>query len=290
MKAPPFDYHAPTTAPDAVALLAEYDGDAKVLAGGQSLLPLLALRMSDVGNLVDVGRIPGLSGIERRDDTVYVGGTATHSALGRSPVIAAVPLLARAVPLIGHGAIRNRGTVGGSVAHADPAAELPAVLLALEATVETLSPRGRRTLQAAEFFTGVWSTVLEPDELLTGLSFPVWTGRCGFAVEEFSRRHGDFAIAGAAVAIRVNGAGTVDRCAIALLGMGGTPLRATAAERSAIGGTPGGDTAEEVGRAAVQDLRHVPSDVHGTATYRTRIGAAMVTRAWCRASEEALHD
>jgi aerobic carbon-monoxide dehydrogenase medium subunit len=275
MKPPPFDYLAPATAEEAVALL---DGDTKILGGGQSLIPLLALRMSDVPALVDVSRVPGLSGVERRGETVHIGGTTTYRALGRDPVVAAAaPLVARAVPLIGHDAIRSRGTLGGSVAHADPAAELPAVALALDAAVETLSPSGRRTLPAADLFTGVWTTVLEPDELVTGLTFPVWPEASGFAIEEFARRHGDFAIAGAAVAV------TAGRCAIALFGMGSTPVRAQVAEKAAVEGAP----AAEVGRLATEGLSGVPTDAHGSAAYRRRVGAALVEKAVARAREEA---
>ncbi len=173
---------------------------------------MLALRLAVFDRLVDVGRITALSGIERRGDALWIGAGTTDAAVERDAgVAAAAPLLARATPLIGHLQIRNRGTVGGSLAHADPAAEYPAVALALDAELEILSPGGARVVPAADFFTGLWSTVLAPDDLLVGVSFPVWQGRCGFAVEEFARRHGDFAIAGAAVAVELDGDDTVAR-------------------------------------------------------------------------------
>jgi len=203
-----------------------------------------------------------------------------------------VPLLSRATPLIGHFQIRNRGTIGGSLAHADAAAEYPAVALALGATVEALSPRGTRTIPAAEFFTGIWTTALEPDELLTGVSFPAATGRQGFAIEEFARRSGDFAVAGAAVAVRLDPDGRVSASGIGLFGLGPTAARAAAAE-AAVAGTvvagPGASDIDpaEVGRAAVADLDAVPSDLHGTASYRKKVGAAMVARAWEQAVKEA---
>ena len=198
MKPAPFEYHAPDTAADAAKLLAELGDGAKVLAGGQSLIPMLALRLAVFEHLVDIGRIAELKGIERRDGALWIGAGTTQATVEASAEVAsAVPLLARATPLIGHFQIRSRGTLGGSIAHADPAAEYPAVALALDASMEVVSPKGRRTIAARDFFDGLWSTSMEPDELLVGVSFPIWSGRSGFAVEEFARRHGDFAIAGA---------------------------------------------------------------------------------------------
>jgi carbon-monoxide dehydrogenase medium subunit len=199
----------------------------------------------------------------------------------------AVPLLARSTPFVGQFQIRNRGTVGGSLAHADPAAEYPAVALALGATLETLAPDGPRTIAAAGFFTGLWSTALDADELLTGVSFPVWSGRCGFGFEELARRHGDFAIAGAAVALELDDQDRVVRCGIGLLGLGPTPVRAAAAEAGAAGEGIGEIDAGELGRVAVAGLDAMPSDVHGSPAYRARVGAAMVARAWTAAVGEA---
>jgi aerobic carbon-monoxide dehydrogenase medium subunit len=343
VKPAPFDYHVPASAKEAVELLAELGDGAKLIAGGQSLIPLLALRLAAFEHLIDVSRLAELRGIHRRDDigpawaddvpavagagpgigqpgrSVWIGAGTTEAAIGRSPLVAAdVPLLARATPLIGHFQIRNRGTIGGSLAHADAAAEYPAVALALDAVIQTLSPRGQRSIPAAEFFTGIWSTALEPDELLTGVSFATPAGPAGFAIEEFARRPGDFAVAGAAVAIELEPEGEVDapastgrgagsagpavarpgagrpvrRCRIALFGLGPTPRRAAAAE-SAVRGAPAGDAAtdaraRDIGRAAMADLDSVPSDLHGPAAYRTRVGAALVAAAWRRAIEEAI--
>jgi carbon-monoxide dehydrogenase medium subunit len=291
VKAAPFAYDAPTTANEAVSLLAQHGDAAKVLAGGQSLIPMLALRLAFFDRLVDVGRIQELQGIERRGDALWIGAGTTDAAVERSPeVAAAVPLISRAAPFIGHVQIRNRGTVGGSLAHADPAGELPAVALALDAELEVLSTGGMRRVPAAEFFTGLWSTALAADELLVGASFPVWSGRCGFAVEEFARRHGDYAIAGATVAVELGADDVVRRCAVGLIGMGSTPVRAASAEAMAVGNAVDAVDSDELGRAAAADATDAPSDQHGNADYRRRVGAAVVARAWSRAIEEASGD
>ncbi|TDV55347.1 FAD binding domain-containing protein [Actinophytocola oryzae] len=288
MKPAAFDYHAPTGLTEAVSLLAELGDDAKVIAGGQSLMPLLALRLAFVEHLVDLHRVEEMRGIDRRADSVWIGAGTTQATIERSADIAeAVPLLARATPLIGYFQVRNRGTIGGSLAHADAAAEYPAVALTLDAEVEAASPSGRRTIPAAEFFTGVWSTDLAEDEILTGVTFPLWRGRSGFAVEEFASRHRDFAFAGATVAVELDGDDRVRRCAIGLLGLGPTALRARAEEAELTGRHVTEITAEDVGQAAVSGLDSVPSDHNVPAEYRKRVGAAVVARAWHRAIQEA---
>ena len=290
MKPSAFEYHAPTTGAEAVGLLADLGDDAKVLAGGQSLIPMLSLRLTAFEHLVDVARIEDLRGIHRGNGAVVIGaGTVDTAVEASAEIAAAVPLLAQATPWIGHFQIRNRGTVGGSIAHADPSAEYPAVVLALDAEMEALSPRGRRRIRAADFFTGFWSTDLQPDELLVNIRFPMWTGRCGFGVREFARRHGDFAIAGAVAAVELDAHDRVRRCAISLLGLGATPLRATAAE-NALQGQSADVSPDEVGRLAVSQASEAPSDLHGSAEYRKRVGAAMATRAWIDAIRRAADD
>jgi len=287
MKPSAFDYHAPERVDEAVTLLGELGDEAKVLAGGQSLVPLLSLRLAYFDHLVDVGRIAELRGVRHEPDALVVGATTVDAAVEHDAEVAArVPLLARATPLVGHFQIRNRGTVGGSIAHADPAAEYPAVALTLDAEMEALSPRGVRRIPASAFFDGIWTTALAPDELLAGVRFPVWSGRSGFAIREFARRFGDFAIAGAAVAVQMDADDRVERCAIGLFGLGPTPLRATAAEHAALG-QKADVSAEELGHAAVSDVHDIPSDLHGSSAYRRRVGAAMVSRAWNEAIEEA---
>ena len=287
MKPAPFDYHAPASVDEAVALLAELD-EAKVIAGGQSLAPLLNMRLSYVDHLVDLRRVDALRGIERRDGELWLGAATTQTAIERSHEVAAsVPLLAAATPLIGHFQIRNRGTIGGSLAHADPAAEYPAVALALDAQLEVASPQGNRVVPAAEFFTGVWTTALGDDDLLTGVRFPVWDGRCGFAIEEIARRHGDFAVAGACVAVQLDGDDVVRRCRIALFGLGPATSRAAAAEELATGSAAAQVDERALGEAAVAPLDAIPEDQNGSADYRRHVGAVVVARAWRRAIEEA---
>ncbi|MCP2624208.1 FAD binding domain-containing protein [Mycolicibacterium smegmatis] len=288
MKAAPFAYHRPASVTDAVALLGEYGDDAKILAGGQSLVPMLAMRLTHFDNLIDISRVHELTDIDRIGDEVRIGAATPHAFVGLDDEVAeSVPLLTLATPHIGHFQIRTRGTLGGAIAHADPAAEYAAVALALDATIEATSARGVREIPAAEFFTGLWETALASDEILTAVRFPVWSGRCGFAVQEFARRHGDFAIAGAVVGLQLGDDDRVTRCGIGLLGLGSTPLRATAAEAAVLGGQVGAVTPEEIGRLALSDLTEIPADLQGTAEYRRRVGATMVARAFEQARTQA---
>jgi carbon-monoxide dehydrogenase medium subunit len=288
MKSAPFDYHRPDCAAAAAQILAEFGEDAKILAGGQSLVPMLALRLAYFDHLIDVSRLDELKGIERRNGDVWIGAGTTDAAVGADEqVCAAVPLLTRVTPYIGHFQIRSRGTLGGSIAHADPAGEYPAVALALDAEMEALSPTGSRQIPAADFFTGLWESALGPDEVLTGVRFPVWAGRCGFAVQEFARRHGDFAIAGAVLAVELDGDDQVARCGIGLLGLGSTPRRAVGAEAAVVGRPVGDVDADDVGRLAMTGLDDVPTDLQGSVLYRTKVGAALVARAWAEATNEA---
>lgn len=291
MKPAPFEYHAPETAAGAAKLLAELGDGAKVLAGGQSLVPMMALRLAVLEHLVDIGRIAELKGIEHRDGSLWIGAGTTQAAIEASASVAsAAPLLAKATPLIGHFQIRNRGTLGGSIAHADPAAEYPAVALALDASMEVVSPKGRRTIAASDFFNGILSTSMAPDEILVGVSFPIWNGRSGFAVEELARRHGDFAVAGAAIGVQLDSGDRIQRCAISLFGIGSMPERAKAAEAALVGHPVTDVEPAELGRLATAWLESVPSDLHGSAAYRKRVGAAIAARAWSKAAAEARHE
>jgi aerobic carbon-monoxide dehydrogenase medium subunit len=288
MKAAPFAYQRPGSVKEATDLLDEFGDDAKVLAGGQSLVPMLAMRLTHFENLIDISRIDELQSIDLCDDGVRVGAGTPHAFVGMDDEVAdSVPLLTLATPYIGHFQIRTRGTLGGAIAHADPAAEYAAVALALDAQMEAASSAGTRQIPAAEFFTGLWETSLQSDEILTAVKFPVWGGRSGFAVEEFARRHGDFAIAGATVAVAVDDHGRVERCGIGLLGLGSTPLRGSAAENAVVGEQADAVTAEDVGRLAIAGLSEIPADLQGSAQYRSRVGTAMVARAWAAAVRQA---
>ncbi len=286
MKAAAFDYHRPASVDAAVGLLAELGDEAKVLAGGQSLVPVMAMRLGRPEHIVDVNHVAELEGVTRSDGTLRVGALTRHRALDRDEVIGhAVPLLARAAPFIGHFQIRNRGTLGGSLAHADPAAELPAVVVALDAEIETRSVRGSRRIPAADFFVSAFMTALEPDELVTAVHLPVWGPGCGFAVAELARRHGDFAIAGAACGVAVED-GRVSRAAVGLIGMGSVPVRARQAEQALSGASVAEVDLAGLAHDAVATLQP-PSDVHGSGAYRRRVAAHMIARALGRALAEA---
>jgi aerobic carbon-monoxide dehydrogenase medium subunit len=283
MKPAPFEYHAPESVSDVTALLAEHGDEAKVLAGGQSLVPMLALRLTRFEHIVDLNRVDDLRGISRANGTLTVKAMTTQRTVEHDAAAGqAVPLLAEAIPLIGHFQIRNRGTVGGSIAHADPASELPAVALALDAELEVAGAGGTRRVPASEFFVGTWTTTVGEDEILSAVHFPVWSGRVGFAVEEVARRSGDFALTGVVAAVELDDAGAVSRSGISFLGMAPTPVRARQAEQALVGTTPTTAELEELGRLAVDDTEPT-ADVHASAAYRKHVGAHLVVRALDRA-------
>ena len=286
MKPAPFDHHSPTTVAEAIDLLARTDGEAKVLAGGQSLIPILALRLTRFDHLIDLRLIEPLRCIERVDGSLRVGAMTTQAIAESDPdVAAAAALLAAAIPHIGHFQVRNQGTIGGSIAHADPAAELPAVALALDARMEIAGPDGAREVAAQEFFLSTFTTCLDEAELLVAVRFPEWDPGSGFALEEIARRHGDFAIAGAACGLTVTD-NRISRAAISMFGMGSTPLRAETVEAALRDTDPADIDLIEVGRTAVRDL-DPPDDLHGSPEYRRQIGAVAVTRALRHALQEA---
>jgi carbon-monoxide dehydrogenase medium subunit len=269
VKPPPFEYVAPTSLEEAVAALAEHGEDAKVLAGGQSLIPLLSLRLARPTALIDLNGVTELSSIQVNGST-SIGAMTRHRAIERSADIAkAVPLLAAAVPYIGHAAIRTRGTIGGSLAHADPAAELPAVALALDATFDVTSTRGTRTIAAADFFDGYFTTSMAPDEILTGVTFPTAAAGTKVSVQEMARRHGDFAMAAVVASVSADG-----DTRLALVNVADRPYRATAAEQAANAGAP----VEEIADLATRDLEPV-ADLHASSAYRKHVAGVLVRRA-----------
>jgi carbon-monoxide dehydrogenase medium subunit len=285
VKAAPFEYHAPQTLDEALGLLAEFGDEAKLLAGGQSLVPVLALRLARFEHLVDLNRIPALRYIDASNGVTRVGAMTTHATIGGSAEVRGrVPLLAEATPYIGHFQIRNRGTIGGSLSHADPGAEYPAVALALDAEIVLASARGTRTVPAAEFFTGTFTTVAEPDEVLTEVRF---AGRPqGCAVLELARRHGDFALAGVACAVELDSAERIASLRLALFGVASTPVRATTAEQAACGTAAGALDPEAVGRAALAGVS-CTSDLHADAGYREQVAAHLAAQAVRLALAEA---
>ena len=270
-------------------MLAEYGDEAKPLAGGQSLVPMLAMRLARFDHLIDLNSVLSLAGVEHTDDGLRIGAMTRQATVGADRLVAnRAPLLAMATAHIGHFQIRNRGTVGGSLAHADPAAEYPAVAAALDARLEVASVRGTRLIDAAEFFDGAFATVLDGDELLVAARFPAWNGPNGFAFEEVARREGDFALAGAAVGIELDTAGIIRRASIGLLGVGGSPVRAAEAEAALVGcRAEGGDLDEaDIGLLALAGSEPT-DDIHASASYRRRAGAVIVARAVAAAARRA---
>jgi carbon-monoxide dehydrogenase medium subunit len=287
MKPPSFDYVAPLALDEAIASLGRYGDSAKVLAGGQSLVPMLNLRLAGPGALVDINGLQELSGLTAWDTGLAIGAlvrqsTLEHSALAKQRL----PLLTEASAYVGHPAIRHRGTVGGSLAHADPAAELPAAMLALEATLVARGPRGLRSVPVAEFFSGYLSTVLGPDELLTEIRVPGVPPGTGSAFLEVSRRSGDFAMCGAAAVVTLNASGRCDRVRVALCGVGNGPVRARSVEDALIGEVPGGPLLDEAAQRVLSEI-DPPSDIHGSAAYRRKLAVVMTRRAIALAAQRA---
>jgi aerobic carbon-monoxide dehydrogenase medium subunit len=287
VKMPAFCYHRPSTVDEAVALLAEYGADAKILAGGQSLLPLLALRLSHPEHLIDIGRVEGLGTLEAGPGGLTVGAAVSHAHVERSPATGgAAPLVAAAIPHIGHRAIRNRGTVCGSLAHADPAAELPAVALATDAELVARSATGARTIPAAGFFLGYLTSALGDTELLSAVRFPPWPASTGWSVQEVSRRHGDYALIGLAAVLGTGEDGRIERAALAFFGAGSTPMRASTAEQVLIGEQPGPAAFAEAA-AVVSRTLDPPGDNHASAAYRAHVARILTRRCLAEAASRA---
>ncbi|HEY2332392.1 MAG TPA: FAD binding domain-containing protein [Acidimicrobiales bacterium] len=287
LKTPRFDYHAPETLEEALALLAEHGDEAKLLAGGQSLVPLLAMRLARPAQLVDLGKVASLDGLQIDDGHVSVGAMVRERTVERSAVVAErVPVLTEALPYIGHVAIRNRGTIGGSLAHADASAELPAVAIVTEATMVVRRASGERTVDAASFFLGHFTSALEDDECLVEIRFPSTAPGVGWAFEEVARRHGDFAIVGTAAMVALDGAGAVAGARIAQMGVGDRAVRAGEAEAALVGATPTPEVIADAAREATAGLEPA-SDIHGSSEFRRHLATVSVRRALTRAVERA---
>lgn len=278
MKPPPFEYSAPNDLEEALVLLRELGDDARPLAGGQSLIPLLSLRLAQPSHLIDLAGVHELVSIGTENGDLVLGAMVRERAGERHQEVRRLaPLLVEALPFIGHPAIRSRGTIGGSLAHADPAAELPAVALALDAQLVAQSQeRGPRTIKAADFYTGFFSTALAPDELLTAIRIPAPTSGTGSAIAEVARRHGDFAVVGALAVVRLE-AGQMSDVRVVLTGVSDTPVRATAAESVLLGAEPTDEALTEAAGQVSRDLSP-PADLHGTSAYRRHLAGVLTRR------------
>jgi CO/xanthine dehydrogenase FAD-binding subunit len=288
VKPAPFDYHAPATLAEAIALLREHGDAAKLLAGGQSLVPMLNMRLARPGVLIDLNRVAGLSYERQEGDTLAIGAMTRHAEVERSALVARLqPLLTEAMTQVGHIQIRNRGTIGGSLVHADPSAELPAVLVALDGCVRVAGPGGEREIAAADLFLMYFTTSLQADEVLTEVRLPVLPARTGWAFEEVARRHGDFALVGVAVTLTLDEEGGISAGRIALTGVGMTPVRAASAEARLAGRRPSAETFAEAA-SAVRDEIEPDTDIHATADFRRHLAGVLTERALGRALQRAL--
>jgi carbon-monoxide dehydrogenase medium subunit len=288
MKPPSFEYAAPSTVGEAVSLLQQHGGEAKILAGGQSLMPLLNMRFARPTALIDLRRVANLDTIREENGGLAIGAMTTKRAVERSALIKTrQPLLHGATLWIAHPQIRNRGTVGGSMAHADPAAEYPAVALALDAEFRAVGPGGERTVPAEDFFVTYLTTALDENEVLTGVRVPALPERTGWSVQEVARRHGDFAMVGAAITLTRGGAGRCSDVRIVLFGVGPTPLRARGAEQIVVGEAPDEAVFAEAGRRVNDELDEPLSDVHASAEYRRALAQVLLRRGLAEAADRA---
>jgi carbon-monoxide dehydrogenase medium subunit len=287
MKPARFEYVAPRSEDEALAALAQHGDAAKILAGGQSLIPMMNFRLAQPAVVIDINRLAGLAYVRPAADGVAVGALARQHAVERDPTVSArLPILAEACRLIGHLPIRHRGTVCGNVAHADPASELPAVMLAAGAEMVAASRHGRRTMAADQFFTGPLTTALRPDELLAEISMPGLPQRTGGAFVEMSRRAGDYALVGVAALITLDQAGRCERARLALCGAGPIPVRALDAEAALQGERPEGRALDEAAQRAAASTSP-PSDIHASAGFRRKLAAHFTREAIALAARRA---
>ena len=278
MKPPAFEYVRVGTTEEAVAELARDGEDTKLLAGGQSLMPMLNMRLAMPRRLIDLNRVGELEYIREREDGVAIGAMTRQRAVEKSALVARqVPLLADAMPWVGHFQIRNRGTIGGSLAHADPAAELPAVAVCLDARVTVRGPDGSRTLTSEQLYQSYFTTTLASTEILTEVWFPAAPARTGHAWLEFARRHGDYALVGVAAAIMLE-EDSVAEARLALTGVGARPVRARDAERRLVGRRPD-DAALADAAERVKQVTEPQSDIHASAEYRRHLAGVLTLRA-----------
>jgi carbon-monoxide dehydrogenase medium subunit len=275
MKPPDFEYARPASMEEAVRLLAASDGEGKVLAGGQSLMPLLNFRLATPGLLIDLNRVPGIAGVRQQDGQLAIGAmTRMRQVETDASVRSSVPLLSTAAAWVGHVQIRNRGTLGGSLAHADPAAEIPAILLLLDGQVAVSGTAGARTIGAADFVVDTFTTSLRPDEIVTEVRIPIPLPASRWGFREFAQRRGDFALAGAATRLDLGPDGDVGAASVVVFGRWDRPVRAQAAEAALVGGRPSRTLASHAAQLAADEASI--DDPRSDASYRRSITECMV--------------
>jgi carbon-monoxide dehydrogenase medium subunit len=266
----------------------QHEGEAKVLSGGQSLVPLLNMRLARPAMLVDLARVPDLDYVRGEGDGLVIGAMTRQRTVELSPLVQAQhPMLHAGLLLIAHPQNRNQGTVGGSLAHADPAAELPALALALDASFRAVGPAGERSIAAADFFLTYLTTALEPSEILTAVRFPTLPGRTGWSIVEVARRHGDFALAGVVAIVALQPDGRCASARLVLFGVGATPIRAHAAEGLLVGQVAEPAVFARAGTQAAADLDEPLTDVHASAAYRRDLARVLTARALTEATTRA---
>jgi carbon-monoxide dehydrogenase medium subunit len=279
-----FEYHAPTTLQEALALLTQYGGEAKILAGGHSLIPIMNLRLAQPKALIDIGKISGLSGIREENGTIVIGAMTTHYMVESSSLLKQkVPLLPETAAVIGDVQIRNRGTIGGSIAHADPAGDLPAAAVALDLQLKVVGPRGERTLSSREFFVDILTTALQSDEILTEMRVPAFAPRTGSAYEKFPNPASRYAIVGAAVMVAVDANGVCQKASVGLNGISGKPVAAVGVEQALIGKRLDDQSIQAAAAKAADGLEPL-GDIFASAEYRAHLARVYTKRALTRAS------
>jgi carbon-monoxide dehydrogenase medium subunit len=282
-----FDYHSPATLPEAVALLAKHRDTAKVLSGGQSLLPLLKLRLGSVEHLVDIGRIPGLDGLHEEGGFLKIGALVRESALEHSALIRdKYPILLDTAKVIADPLVRNRATVAGNLAHGDPGNDHPATMLALGAQVVAVGPKGERVIPVDKLFVSLFQTALEPDEIVVEVRVPIPPPRSGGAYEKLERKVGDYATAAAAAQLTLGAGGAIERCGLALTNVGTVPIHATGPAQALVGKKPDDQALAEAARAAAA-LAEPNPDRRGGEEYKREMARVLATRALKRAVERA---
>jgi carbon-monoxide dehydrogenase medium subunit len=282
LKPPPFDYFAPTTIEEALGLFSE-SGDARFLAGGQSLMPMLNMRVAAPDRVIDLNGIESLAGVTEQDGDIIIGAMTRQRRLARDPVVRGkLPLFPMALRHVGHLQTRNRGTIGGSLCHLDPSAELPAIAFAYDAVLETAGPAGRRHIPVAAWPSSFMETCLADGEMLTSIRLTPWGARAGYGFHEFARRHGDFAIAGAAALLDFDDMGRISRASLTLFGVHSAPVRVAEAEAILTGAKPG--EALFAKAAAASRAFATLSDPYCSAAYRGEVATAMAERALAQAA------